>query len=385
MSKLKVLILALVSYCCALPLQGQTQYEYFESRKLGQTREIKIQLPRNYDDDDGKVYPLFVVLDGDYLFEIVGGNVDYFSYWEDMPQAVVVGINQADYRNDDFLYSEQNSLPIESGAAFFEFITMELMPHLMSEYRIAPFKVVVGHGESANYMNFFLLKDNPIFQGYICISPILGYDMQDYLTQRVGTLSTKIFYHLSCGENDLKPAVEDAKALNEALAAMDNKQFYYDFLQSEASSHYTNAAKAVPNALEQIFFPFQPISKSEYQDYILTLESSPVEYLEEKYKTINELFGLKKTILVNDFKAIEAAIKKKEQYEYFEALGKLAREAYPEALLGHYYLGRYYEEAGQPKKAMRTYQSAYILEELGGITKDEMMDRANAIKRDFGY
>ena len=40
---------------------------------------------------------------------------------------------------------------------------------------------------------------------------------------------------------------------------------------------------------------------------------------------------------------------------------------------------------GSQKKAMRTYQSAYMLEEIGGYTKDDMFERADQIKRDFGY
>ena len=53
--------------------------------------------------------------------------------------------------------------------------------------------------------------------------------------------------------------------------------------------------------------------------------------------------------------------------------------------LGNYYLARYYEEMGEPKKAMRTYQSAYTFEEIGGITKDFMLEKADEIKADFGY
>ena len=72
-------------------------------------------------------------------------------------------------------------------------------------------------------------------------------------------------------------------------------------------------------------------------------------------------------------------------FEYFEALGKLARDQYPNTLLGHYYLARFYEETNEPKKAMKTYQSAYILDEIGGITKDLMLEKAASIKADFGY
>jgi hypothetical protein len=100
---------------------------------------------------------------------------------------------------------------------------------------------------------------------------------------------------------------------------------------------------------------------------------------------IEELFGLDKQILINDFKAIAAAIEKNKSFEHFEELGKIARKQYPDTLLGNYYLARFYEETGEPKKAMRTYRSAYILDEIGGITKDLMLEKADEIKADFGY
>ena len=167
--------------------------------------------------------------------------------------------------------------------------------------------------------------------------------------------------------------------------SMIHKNLLYNFNTFDGPNHYALPAHAIPNALESIFFVFQPISKKEYTDTILKLDSSPVEYLQEKYQTIKDLFGIDKPILINDFKAIAAAIEKKEQYEYFEELGKIARKQYPETLLGHYYLARFYEQTGEPKKAMKTYRSAYILDEIGGLTKDMMLDKADDIKADFGY
>ena len=366
-------------------ISAQTIYEEFESYKLDERRQIKIQLPRNYKDNVDKSYPLFIVLDGDYLFEVVAGNVDYYSYWEDMPEAIVVGINQVESRERDCFYSEQNSLPIDSGASFFEFISMELIPHLIGNYRLADFRIAVGHGETSNFINYYLLKGDPIFQAYINLSPFLATDMFDYIPERLQKAEKKIFYYLATASNDVKAVQEDTKALNTSIAAIENKNLLYSFDNFEGPTHYSNPAHAIPKALESIFYVFQPISKKEFTERILTLETSPVDYLLEKYKMIEDLFGLEKQILVNDFKAIEAAIQKSEKFEYFETLGKIARKEYPDSLLGNFYLARYFEEKGETKKAMKTYRSAYILEEIGGITKDEMLDRADAIKRDFGY
>lgn len=369
----------------ALCVNAQVVYKTLQSSKLGKARELKIQLPRSYNYDKNKNYPLFIVLDGDYLFEVVAGNVDYYTYWEDMPEAIVVGINQLDYRDDDSMYSEQNSLPVETGAAFFEFIGGEVMPYIETTYRTGKFKLVVGHGETANFINYYLLKDKPIFQAYIAISPQLAPKMINYIPERLSKIQSKTFYYLTTTNDDSESIRKVAEALNTDITAISNTNLLFKYNSLEGPTHYSLPAHVLPTALESIFHVYQPISKREYQETILKLDTSPVLYLQEKYQTIKDLFGIEKQILINDFKAIEAAIEKTRKFEYYEELGKMAQKQYPKTLLGSYYVARFYEETGEPKKAMKTYQSAYILDEVGGISKNLMLEKSDAIKADFGY
>jgi predicted alpha/beta superfamily hydrolase len=375
----------LVLFLVSNSISAQVKYENFQSTKLGEERQIKIQLPRGYNANEEKSYPVFVVLDGDYLFEAVAGNVDYYSYWEDMPEAIVVGVNQAETQYDDCLYSEQNSLPVEAGARFFEFIGMELLPYIETNYRTVNFKVAVGHGNTANFINYYLLKSNPLFQGYIVVSPELAPLMLEYIPESLTKIQSKIFYYLANSGADSKSLKQMTEALHTDLSAIENENLSYSFNSFENSTHYSAPAHAIPNALQNMFNVFQPISKKQYKDEILELEISPVVYLEEKYQAIKTLFGIDKQILINDFRAIAAAIEKNELFEYYEPLGKLARKQYPKTLLGNYYLGRFYEETGEPKKAMKTYQSAYTFDEIAGITKDKVLELADTIKADFGY
>lgn len=381
---MKRILYLFVIFFSAQFIGAQVTYKNFNSEKLGEAREVKIQLPRSYNTSD-KSYPVVVVLDGDYMFEIVAGNVEYASYWEDIPEAIVVGINQFDKRDSDTMYSLLNSLPEETGAAFFDFIGMELMPYIEKTYRTEKFKVVVGHGITANFINYYLFKEIPLFNAYVSLSPELAPDMQMFLTEKLSSVETKTFYYLATSNNDIKDVKTKTEALNKAIKSIDNKNVLSAFDNFDGPTHYSLPAYAIPKALESIFFVFKPISKQEYKDTILKLETSPVDYLEEKYAAIDDLFGIDKTILVNDFRAIAAAINKSKKFEYFEPLGKLARKNYPNTLLGNYYLGRYYEETGSTKKAMKTYQSAYILEEIGGITKDHVLELSEQIKADFGY
>jgi predicted alpha/beta superfamily hydrolase len=364
---------------------AQIIFEDFYSEKLNEDRKLKILLPKGYSDNDKKAYPIVLVLDADYMFELVAGNTDYYSYWEEIPGVIVVGVNQSETRFEDVMYSEQNSLPIENGAKFFEFLGMEVIPYIQNKYKTEPFKVVVGHGETANFINYYLLKERPLFNAYIAISPNLAPDMINYLGESIENITSKIFYFLATSDDDVPQIKTASNALNGRLKDVKNENFNYNFQSFEGSGHYTLPSHALPKALESIFLVFQPITKKEYTETILKLEGSPVDYLVEKYQTINDLFGINKQIILNDFKAIEAAIEKTKNYEYFEALSKLAKKEHPNTMLGHYYLARFYEQTGEPKKAMRTYQAGYGLDEIGELTKDLMLDKADAIKADFGY
>ena len=211
---MKNIFFGLLVFCLVNYTTAQVKYETIQSSKLGESREIKIQLPRGYDANQDKKYPLFIVLDGDYLFEAVAGNTDYYAYWEDMPGAIVVGINQFDKRYDDCIYSEQNSLPIDSGSNFFEFIGIELLPYIEKKYKTTNFRVAVGHGETANFINYFLLKPQPLFKGYIAVSPELAPKMINYLPEVLSKIPSKTFYYLANTNNDSSSIKQMTAALN---------------------------------------------------------------------------------------------------------------------------------------------------------------------------
>lgn len=364
---------------------SQAKYKSISSDILGEDRELKILLPRGYSDDDKKAYPVIYVFDGDYLFEPVAGNVDYYAYWEDIPESIVVGINQVESREDDLMYSEQNSLPVESGADFFEFVGKELIPFIEKEYKTETFRVAVGHGETANFINYYLVRQNPVFNAYVNVSPDLALDMEQYLSERLKNVEQKIFYYLAVSNADVKHIMEATASLDKILKGLGNKNVLYTFKEFDGPTHYAMPAHAIPKALESIFFIYQPISRKEYKESILKFEGSPVVYLEDKYAEIKDMFGIEKQILINDFKATAAAIKKKQKWEYYEDLAKLAKTHYPDTVLPDYYKGLYQENIGESKKAMRTFQSAYNKEEIGGITPDFMLEKAEQIKADFGY
>jgi len=384
---MKNVILATLCLLVSISISAQSKiiYEEFNSYKLDASRRLKIQLPRDYETNTEKVYPIVLVLDANYLFEPVAGNVDYFSYWEDMPESIVVGIMQGDSRYDDCKYDDTNFMPSESGADFFEFIGLELIPYIDDNYRTAKFTIAIGHDFTANFINYYLFKDPPLFNGYINLSPDLAPLMDDRIPERIPQIQSKTFYYLATGTDDIKGLRELSEMLNTSLKSIENKNFDYHFDNFEGATHYSLVARAIPSALEKIFSVYRPISKEEYTDVLLKLETPISQYLIDKYNTIEDLFGLTNPIRENDYMATLKAAEKRKQWESVREIATMASRQYPETVLGPYYMGRYYEETGEPKKAMRTFQGSYDKEEVEFITIDLMLDKADKIKEDFGY
>jgi predicted alpha/beta superfamily hydrolase len=364
---------------------SQTQYKRINSSKLKQERELKIQLPRNYDQNTEKIYPVIIVLDGDYLFEPMAGNVDYYSYWDEIPEAIVVGVNQVQTREMDSFYDNQTFLPQDTGASFFEFLGMELLPYIDSNYRTSRFAVLAGHDLTANFINYYLFKDEPLFKAYINLSPELAPEMDNRLVESLNTAKSKKWFYLATATEDEPSLKEGCELLDQQLKMIDNANLHYRFEVFQNATHYSLVAQAIPKALESIFSPYRPINQKDYDTEIVNSGISPYDYLVDKYETIENNYGLELPIRLNDFLAIGKALEFNQRWYDLEKLGELALDHLPETMLGTYYLARSYEESGRSKKAMRTYQNAYGQQEIAFITTDFMLGKAEKIKEDFGY
>lgn len=370
----------------SMSMFSQISIDTVHSQKLEEDRIIKISLPPNYAKNKDKKYPLLFLLDGDYLFNAFTGALSYGFYWDDIPEVIVVAVNQGrkDLREADCKIDEKTGLPIEKGAKFFDFLSLELLPAIENKYRISPFRIIVGHDFTAGFMNLFLYKDNPFFNGYVAMSPELGPAMEARLPERLQDVKKPFFYYLSSADGDLKNVLKPIADLDKNMQTIKNPNLYYQFDDFKEASHYSLVLFSIPNALYHLFGAMKPISTKEYQDKIEPLKSGYVDYLEKRYDIINKSFGMKMKIRVNDFRAIEAAIIKNNAFNELDALSNLARKIYPKSMMADYQMGLMYEKKGDSKRAAKSYLDAYQKEEIGDLTKDMMYDKSEEMKKAYG-
>lgn len=356
------------------------------SKILNQKRSIDIQLPRSYDNDLEKKYPLMIVLDGDYMFNLVSGSVDYLSYWGDIPENIVVGINQINSRfQDTSVLDNISALPISSTALFFDFISNELIDYLEKEYRISEFKIIIGHERTANFANFFVLKKKPRIRGIISISPKLSSQMNNFLLNNLAQTKSKISYVISTSKNDFESINLSVTKLRESILQINNSNLIFESVILNKENHYTLPSISVPMSISALYSKYPDIGDYEYESIISKLDYSPIAYVQNKYQLIKDFYGIEKKITINDFMAIEKYIESFEQFGLFDELSKLAQLEYPETILPSYYKGRFFEEKGNPEKAMHIYRSAYNMNEVEGLSKEYLLKLADRIKDDFNY
>ena len=356
------------------------------SKYLNEKRAIEIQLPRSYETEVDKNYPLMIVLDGDYMFNIVSGSVDYLSYWGDIPENLVVGINQKDTRfQDTSVFDNITHTPISSTASFYDFIVNELIPYFSKNYRVSSFKIIVGQERTANFANFFLLKNDPQIRGVISISPKISENMNRYLNENLSKSNSKIVYTLSSSKRDFESIFKNVSELTASLDSIENKNLRFESLIFDKENHYILPSVSVPKSIRSTYSMYSDIDKIEYDSIISKLETSPIDYLKNKYQLIKEFYDLDKTISMNDFMAIEEFIEENEFFNLYDELSELAKQEYPGTILPSYYKGRFIEETGDPKKAMYIYRSAYNMKEVKGLTKEYLLELAERIKEDFNY
>lgn len=365
-------------------LNGQVKKEIFESFKLQERRDVSYYFPEGYSEE--KKYPLILVLDADYLFDLVVSHTKFNSKYHRMPEAIVVGVHQEenDLRWEDCDFEQSTGLPTEKGKLFYEFLGTELLPYLETSYNTAPFKMFVGYDITANFGNYFLFKDRSLFNSYVIISPVLATEMESRIPSRLLDLNGELFYNLIV-EKEKSEDRNRILQMNNAIASISRDNLHYFFDEYEKADHLSIASYGLTKAFDNVFHLFRPITPKEYKQEILTSNEPVFNYLENKYGRIEALLGYEKAVELNDIMAIYAGSIKKDDYESLKSLSELCKKQFSETMLGFYFEGEYLELLGEPKKAMKAFEKSFMMEEIDFLTKDMALEKIDAIKADFGY
>lgn len=345
---------------------GQAQdniiFKKFNSVSTNSERILKIYIPDSYQESDKSTYPLAIILDGEYLFDVYVANAKLFAARDKAPEQIVIGVfqNQNQERYADCDYSEDTGLPNAESAQFYGFIRDELLPYLENNYRTSLFKTIVGNTLTGNFINYFFLEPTPLFNAYISINPSFAPFMNEKIEAQSQNLITQYFYYLSGGEFNTEKRTAGINEVHNLLKLSENPNFKYHFDDFSNSTKTASIGQSIASGLGFTFQLFAAISQEEFDEHIANLEpGDAIEYLEKKYVEIEYLYGSNVKIRESDIYKIEPIIIDKLNGDYLEEFGKMIMRLYPETPLGDYYIGLYYETGYEYKKALKHYKNGY--------------------------
>ena len=161
------------------------------SPTLKEHRKFQVYTPRSYTDTNyaPAKYPVLYLLDGDAHFHSVTGLVQILGTGVNgtyvVPEMIVVAIPNTDRTRDmtpTHVDKDDQGKPYPFGktsggmANFLAFIKSELIPHIDSAYRTAPYRLFVGHslGGITTIQALYTMPET--FNAYVAIDPSLWWD-----------------------------------------------------------------------------------------------------------------------------------------------------------------------------------------------------------------
>ena len=235
---------------------------------LNELRTVVVQLPKSYQANPNKVYPVIYRLDGAGNIPLISAVMDRLQNNNRAPEVIIVAIENTNRLRD--LYPTVNKEPQgpvgEGGGAakFLAFIEQELMPLINKSYRTHNFNVIAG-GSAAGVFALYTMQANPeLFQAHIAYSPAVwwNYGAPVKATKSFINKSKDLnnYVYINIGE-EAGLMRERYNELQQALQSnsLPNLRFFSDAFEN-VSHNLTSAAGAF-NAYHHLFLPKQmPIS-----------------------------------------------------------------------------------------------------------------------------
>jgi len=331
---------------------------------LETSRNLKIYLPKGYEKDSLKNYPLALVFDAEYLFDTYVGNSVLFALKDKAPKQIVVGISMEKTKKEDTYFNIDNGKLNRRSIEFYQFVRDEVIFYVESNFRTSPFISLIGEGTSANIISHYLKEPEPYINSYVCINPTFS----DFVYREFESYNLKKFlkedntFYLYTNNSTSFSLKKQAKIrelqIEISSLGLNNFNIINDHIKTPSS--ISAVSEAIPRAISKIFEIYSSISEDEFRKNIQN--STPrdaIAYLENKYLEIEFLFGSNLGIREKDIYAIENIIIEKENGDYLREFGKMILNLFPSSPLGEYYIGKYYENRNNIKKALRFYKVGY--------------------------
>ncbi len=244
------------------------QIHTINSAVLNEERTVVVQLPKSYQANPNKVYPVIYRLDGAGNIPLISAVMERLQNDNRAPEVIIVAVENTNRLRDFYpTVNKEPQGPVGEGggaAKFLAFIEQELMPLINKSYRTHNYNVIAG-ASAAGVFSLYTMQANPeLFQAHIAYSPAVwwNYGASVKATKAFINKSKNLnnYVYINIGEeagimreryNELQQALESN--------SLPNLRFFSDAF--DGVSHNLTSVAGSFNAYHNLFLPKQmPIS-----------------------------------------------------------------------------------------------------------------------------
>ena len=227
-----------------------------------------IKLPRSYESNKDKKYPVIYLMDAWYSFQIASGATRLPMNSGVMEEAIIVGVSYskgsrgASSRIRDYTPSKATSWKLQTGNAdgHAKFIRETVFPYIEANYRTKLLeRTFVGNSLGGLFGAYILFEHPGMFSSYILGSPSVWFDNNHILDSRVTKPELPIKVYLSVGSleqpefGEREDMVNGAKQLAEKIKASSGEDTFLKFSLIEGARHATAFPTTLIQGLDWIY------------------------------------------------------------------------------------------------------------------------------------
>nr|WP_306173855.1 alpha/beta hydrolase-fold protein [Pseudoalteromonas shioyasakiensis] len=151
-----------------------------ESSNLSEQRTVVVQLPKSYQTDPNKRYPVIYRLDGAGNLPLINAVLERLQQNDQAPEVIVVAIESTNRLRDFYpTVNKEPQGPVGEGggaAKFLAFVEQELMPLVNKQYRTHDYRVIAGASAAGVFALYAMQADPELFQAHIAYSPAVWWN-----------------------------------------------------------------------------------------------------------------------------------------------------------------------------------------------------------------
>ncbi|MEM5546073.1 alpha/beta hydrolase-fold protein [Pseudoalteromonas fuliginea] len=239
-----------------------------KSAVLNEERTVVVQLPKSYQSEPNKVYPVIYRLDGAGNIPLASAVIERLQNDNRAPEVIIVAIESTNRLRDFYpTVNKEPQGPVGEGggaAKFLTFFEQELIPLVNKNYRTHNYKVIAGASAGGVFALYALQANPELFQAHIAYSPAVwwnyGASAKSTKSFIAKTKELNSYVYINIGE-EAGIMRERYDELQQAMQLHKVRELRFFSDAFDGVSHNLTSVAGAFNAYHNLFLPKQmPIS-----------------------------------------------------------------------------------------------------------------------------